>query len=168
MPPADLAFSAPATLSDALAELAGGEDVIAMGGGTSVGLLLKNDLIEPRKIYGRREFPSCGPGAGLAGPGAELSAGAAVTLREQARSDVVGLEFPALAYAAGQVGNLRVRAVATLGGALAHSDARQDVPPILYALGARVRPRAPGAAGRFPSRASTRASWRPSWPRTNS
>ncbi len=43
-----------------------------------------------------------------------------------------------LAAAAAQVGNPRVRAVATLGGAIAHADPRQDLPPVLLALGARI------------------------------
>jgi aerobic carbon-monoxide dehydrogenase medium subunit len=148
LPLANLVFSAPTTLSDALAELAGGEDVIAMGGGTSVGLLLKNDLIEPGRIVWLARIP------GLrtlgAGPGGDVSIGATVTLREIARSEVIRRQFPALAYAAGQVGNPRVRAVATLGGALAHSDARQDVPPILYALDARVMIAGPAGTREVP------------------
>ncbi len=157
MPTADLAFSAPATLHEALGELAGAEDdVIAMGGGTSVGMLLKNDLIAPRKIVWLARIPelrrlayrSDGLGSDMPGSdrpgggrdaGGELLIGATVTLRELARSGVIRQKFPALAYAASRVGNPRVRAVATVGGALTHSDARQDVPPIMYALQARVR-----------------------------
>jgi CO/xanthine dehydrogenase FAD-binding subunit len=144
LPPADLEFSAPVRLEAALAELAEGDDVIAMGGGTSVVLLLKNDLIEPRKIVWLTRIPELRQLG--TGPGGELVIGATVTLRELAASGLVRREFPALAHAAGQVGNPRVRAVATLGGALAHSDARQDVPPVLYALEARVR--IAGPAGR--------------------
>jgi aerobic carbon-monoxide dehydrogenase medium subunit len=149
LPPADLAFSAPATLHEALGELAGAEDVIAMGGGTSVGILLKNDLIAPRKIVWLARIPELRrlayraegtDGAdGTGDTGGELLIGATVTLRELARSEVIRQKFPALAYAASRVGNPRVRAVATVGGALTHSDARQDVPPILYALRARIR-----------------------------
>jgi aerobic carbon-monoxide dehydrogenase medium subunit len=148
LPPADLIFSAPATLADALGELAGGEDVIAMGGGTSVGLLLKNDLIEPRKIVWLARIPELRQVAD--GTGGELILGGTVTLRELARSEAVRRPFPALAHAAGRVGNPRVRAVATVGGALAHSDARQDLPPILYALQARVRIQSPRGVREVP------------------
>lgn len=140
MTPADLAFSAPETLGAALRELAEGEDVIAMGGGTSVGMLLKNDLIAPRKIVWLariRELRRL-----TADPG-QLTLGAAVTIREIAQSAMVRRQFPALAYAAGRVGNPRVRAVATVGGALAHSDPRQDLPPLLYVLNALVRIQGP-------------------------
>jgi carbon-monoxide dehydrogenase medium subunit len=148
LPPADLDFRAPATLNEALAELAGGDDVIAMGGGTSVGLLLKNDLIEPRKIVWLAKIPELRQVT--TGPAGELIIGATVTLREVAGADPIRRQFPALAHAAGQVGNPRVRAVATLGGALAHSDARQDVPPILYALDARVRIASPAGGREIP------------------
>lgn len=143
-----MVFSVPVTLSEALAELAGREDVIVMGGGTSVGLLLKNDLIEPGKIVWLARIPELRQLH--ADPGGEVRIGATVTLREIARSAAIRRQFPALAYAAGQVGNPRVRAVATLGGALAHSDARQDVPPILYALDARIRIAAPAGTREIP------------------
>jgi aerobic carbon-monoxide dehydrogenase medium subunit len=144
---ADLVFAAPQTLNDALAELAGEPDAMAMGGGTAIGLLLKNSLIEPRKIVWLARVP------GLrqleASPG-EVRIGAMVTLREVARSSVIRQRFPALAHAAGQVGNPRVRAVATLGGALAHADPRQDVPPVLCALDARIQVAGPGGTRELP------------------
>ena len=149
MPAADLEFSVPATLAEALAEMAGDEDVIALGGGTSVGLLLKNELIEPRKIVWLGRIPELR--SLTVGPGGELVLGATVTLREIAASPLVRNGYPALAHAAGQVGNPRVRAVATLGGALAHSDARQDVPPVLCALEARVRIAGPSGRREVPS-----------------
>lgn len=148
MPTADLAFSAPLTLSAALGELAEGEDVIAMGGGTSVGLLLKNDLIFPRKIVWLARIAELRQLTG--GPAGEVVAGGTVTIRELARSAIVQRQFPALAYAAGRVGNPRVRAVATVGGALAHSDPRQDLPPILYALNALVRVEGPRGTRQLP------------------
>jgi carbon-monoxide dehydrogenase medium subunit len=45
---------------------------------------------------------------------------------------------PAFVEAASKVGNPRVRAVATLGGALVHGDPRQDVPPVLLATRAEL------------------------------
>jgi len=57
LPPADPVFTAPSSLSEAVAELAGAQDAIAMGGGTSVALLLKNDLIIPSKIVWLARVP---------------------------------------------------------------------------------------------------------------
>ncbi|MQA88275.1 MAG: xanthine dehydrogenase family protein subunit M [Streptosporangiales bacterium] len=140
MPAADVSFSVPTSLEEALAELAE-EDAIALGGGTSVGLLLKNGLIEPQKIVWLAKVPDL-RGVAVDDDGG-LRIGAAVTLRELAGSSPVRTHAPALADAAGTVGNPRVRAVATLGGALAHADPRQDVPPVLLALDAEVRIAAP-------------------------
>jgi aerobic carbon-monoxide dehydrogenase medium subunit len=137
LPAGDLAFSAPATVRDAVAELAEGEDVIAMSGGTSVALLLKHGLIDPRKIVWLAKVP--GLRQVEASPDGGLSIGALTTLRQLAASAAVRGNAPALADAAGHVGNPRVRSVATLGGALAHGDPRQDVPPVLLALEATVR-----------------------------
>jgi carbon-monoxide dehydrogenase medium subunit len=148
LPAADLEFLTPTTLEAALAELADSEDALALGGGTSVAMLLKNELIEPGKIVWLARIPELRSLA--TGAAGELSIGATVTLREIATSELVKRDYPALAYAAGQVGNPRVRAVATLGGALAHSDARQDVPPVLYALEARVRIAGPSGRREVP------------------
>lgn len=149
MPAADLCFSVPATVGDAVAQLAESEDALAMSGGTSVGLLLKQGLVQPEKIVWLARIP------GLrdveAGPGGVLTIGAMTTLRELASSRAVRASAPALADAAATVGNPRVRSVATLGGALAHGDPRQDVPPVLLALEATVRIAGPAGERAVPA-----------------
>jgi carbon-monoxide dehydrogenase medium subunit len=145
---AELSFSAPPTVGDAVAQLSESEDVLAMSGGTSVALLLKHGLAEPRKIVWLARIP------GLryleAGHDRGLSIGAMTTLRELAASSAVRETAPALAEAAGKVGNPRVRSVATLGGALEHADPRQDVPPVLLALEATVRIAGPSGEREVP------------------
>ena len=148
MPAAEPSLSVPATVREAVVQLAESEDVLAMGGGTSVALLLKHGLAQPRKIVwlaripGLRYVQATGDGG--------LSIGAMTTLRELATSSAVRDSAPALAEAAGKVGNPRVRAVATLGGALAHADPRQDVPPVLLALEATVRIAGPASEREIP------------------
>ena len=124
-------FVAPTTIAGALDELAT-DGSLALGGGTSLGVLVKNRLVEPQKLV------FLGNVAGLSGItfDGELRIGATTTLREVARSSDVATPAPLLADAAAQVGNARVRAVATIGGALVHGDPRQDIPPALLALGA--------------------------------
>ena len=149
MPAADLSFRAPADLAGALAELAGQPEAMAMGGGTSVALLLKHGLIEPHRIVWLARIPAL---RGIrAGSDGGLDLGATVTLRELATSAAVRRHAPALASAAGQVGNPRVRSVATVGGALAHADPRQDLPPVLLALEARVRIAGPAGTREVPA-----------------
>jgi carbon-monoxide dehydrogenase medium subunit len=144
--PADPAFVAPATVPEALAALRT-EGALAVAGGTSIGLLLGQSLIEPSvlvwlgRIPGLREL-SCN--------GATLRVGASVTLRELSRDPRVRSSWPALADSAGTVGNARVRAVATVGGALAHADPRQDLPPALAALGATAEITGPAGVRTVP------------------
>lgn len=137
MPAGELDFAAPVTVDDAVAQLAGEAETIAMGGGTSVAMLLKNNLISPDRIVWLGRVPALRLQDADADGG--LAIGAMVTLRELAGAEAVRRHAPALAFAAGRVGNPRVRAVATLGGALVHGDPRQDIPPVLLALEARVR-----------------------------
>ena len=68
-----------------------------------------------------------------------------------AGSDLIRRGLPALASAAGVAANPRVRAVATLGGHLAHADPRQDLPPVLLAAGATVVVRGPAGERRVPA-----------------
>jgi carbon-monoxide dehydrogenase medium subunit len=129
-------FLAPATVAEALRDLAG-DDAVAVGGGTQVALLVRGGLIAPGRLVWLGRI------GGLRGVGAEpgggLSIGAATTLAEIASSPAVRSAHPMLAEAASRVGNPRVRAVATLGGHLVHADPRQDLPPVLLALDAVVR-----------------------------
>lgn len=125
----------PTNLDEALAALER-PDAMLVGGATATALLLKNRLIEPGCLVW------LGPLAELSGigelPDGSLEIGATTTLREISRSPLLRERTPAFAAAAGEVGNPRVRAVATLGGALVHGDPRQDVPPVLLAHRARL------------------------------
>ncbi len=131
-----------------MAALAGEGEAIAMGGGTSVAMLLKSNLISPDRIVWLAAVPALRQLTVAADGG--LTIGATVTLRELAAADPVRHHAPALAYAASRVGNPRVRAVATLGGALVHGDPRQDIPPVLLALEARVRLAGPAGEREIP------------------
>jgi carbon-monoxide dehydrogenase medium subunit len=132
---ADPEFVRPETLDEALEELAE-PGAMPLGGGTSVVMLLKNGLIEPSKLVFIGKLGELAQ-VGESPPGG-LRLGGTVTLRELAESGTVRSTAPAVVEAASRVGNPRVRAVATLGGALAHGDPRQDLPPVLLALGATV------------------------------
>src|SRR5215467_6099798 len=129
-------FTAPATVAEALRDLAAG-GAVAVGGGTQVGLLVRNGLIAPDRLVWLGRIDEL---RGLAvEPDGALVIGAATTLAEIASSPAARSAHPALAEAASRVGNPRVRAVATLGGHLVQADPRQDLPPVLLALDAAVR-----------------------------
>jgi carbon-monoxide dehydrogenase medium subunit len=130
----DPEFLRPVSVAEAIAMLTGG-DAMVMAGGTSVGLMIGQRLIEPDRLVwvsNIEEMARITPVAGA------LRIGAGATLREVAAHPEVRAAAPAVAAAAGCVGNPRVRAVATVGGALVHADPRQDLPPALAACGAEA------------------------------
>ncbi|MFA9425452.1 xanthine dehydrogenase family protein subunit M [Natronorubrum sp. A-ect3] len=65
----------------------------------------------------------------------DLSVGALVTHAALAESDLVREHAAALADAAGEVGDIQVRNGGSIGGNLAHGDARTDHPAAVLALG---------------------------------
>jgi carbon-monoxide dehydrogenase medium subunit len=74
-----------------------------------------------------------------ADPSGNLSIGAMTTLSALERSDQVAAHAPVITRAMPRLSNVRVRNVATVGGALAHADPHMDLPPVLIALGASIR-----------------------------
>ena len=74
---------------------------------------------------------------------AELSIGPLVTHSELAVAESVRRRAPALADAAGEVGDLQVRNGGTIGGNLAHGDGRADLPAAVLALEGSIEVRGP-------------------------
>lgn len=70
--------------------------------------------------------------------GTTLLVGAAVTHRALERAPLVRERFPLLAEAEHQVGNVRVRAMGTLGGNLCFAEPHSDPPTVLLVHEARV------------------------------
>lgn len=128
-----MTFTAPSTVADALGELSD-ENTLAVGGGTSIALMLKNRLIEPDGLVYLGKIPGLHGISEVAGD--IIRIGATTTLLELIHSPLISSAIPALSFASSRVGNPRVRSVATIGGAIIHGDPRQDLPPVLLALGA--------------------------------
>lgn len=133
MPAAE--FLVPATLDEALDAL-GAEGTHLLGGGTALALLMKTGLLDAARVVWLGKVAELGSVTVRDGV---LRVGGGVTLHRLATSPVVRQHCPSLAEAAGLAANIRVRAVATVGGHLVHADPRQDCPPVLLATGATVR-----------------------------
>ena len=142
-------FVSPTSLSGALEEMASGQATV-LAGGTSVALLIGQRLIEPSKLVHVARIPEL-RAVHFDASRSAVRLGAAVTLAEIARNVELVAALPSLAYAAGVVGNPRVRSVATVGGALAHGDPRQDLPPVLISLGTSVWLSGPGGERSIPA-----------------
>jgi carbon-monoxide dehydrogenase medium subunit len=135
----------PPTVEAALAALAA-DGAVALGGGTSTALLMKQGMLAPSRVVTLRQIGELRGLRATADGG--LAIGAATTLTELA--DGVRASHPALAACCDGIGNVRIRNVATVGGALAHADPAQDLPPMLMVLDARVVLRGAGGERTLP------------------
>ena len=122
----------PASLSQALS-LLDGEGVRPLSGGTALMLMMKAGVLRPTRLVSLRKL-----GLDRIEANGELSIGAMATLGALERSAVAKTGWLVLVRTLRTLSNVRVRNVATVGGALAHADPHMDLPPLLTALGARV------------------------------
>jgi len=126
----------PDSLSGALEALSAyGEEAKVLAGGTAVVLMLQQRLIAPAALLSLGRVPDLT----YIRPAPDgLHIGPLTTLRDLERSPVVQARCPLLAQTCGQVGNVRTRNQATLGGNLAEADYASDPPTALLALAAQV------------------------------
>jgi carbon-monoxide dehydrogenase medium subunit len=132
------AWHRPRTIAEALAlrsEL--GEDALVIAGGTHIGVLLSAGLIAaPAAFISLRGVEEL---HGLACDRDGLRLGSLVTHRRvEYEASVRAGGYAALADTFAAVANVRIRALATVGGVLADADYASDPPAMLCALGARV------------------------------
>jgi len=130
----------PSTLSQAIA-LLGEEGVRPLSGGTALMLMMKAGVLRPKRLVSLRKLKMDGIDIGASG---ELRVGAMTALGELERSPAVKKAFSVITRTLRTLSNVRVRNVATVGGALAHADPHMDLPPLLSALGASVTIAGPG------------------------
>lgn len=127
-------LSQPASLAETF-PLLREEGARPLSGGTALMLMMKAGVFRPSRLVslGRLKLDGIEPA-----PGGGLRIGAMTSLGALERSDVVARSFAVLKKTLRTLANVRVRNVATVGGALAHADPHMDLPPLLSALGARV------------------------------
>lgn len=112
-------------------------DVRVIAGGTALMLLMKAGVFRPRRLISLRKFGDSLSGI-AATPSGELRIGAMTPLSAVEHSPHVLRHAPVIGRTMRRLSNVRVRNVATIGGALAHADPHMDLPPVLIALGASV------------------------------
>jgi xanthine dehydrogenase iron-sulfur cluster and FAD-binding subunit A len=163
---------APSSLDEALALRAErGADATVVAGGTFVGLLVSQRLLQPAAFLSLQRLRELA----YIETNGELVIGAMTTHREVERSPVVAAGWPALAATFAAVANPRIRNQATVGGVLADADYASDPPAMLVALGARAvaasswsssasrgAPTAPSTGSSAPAPTRTAPAW--AWP----
>ena len=138
----------PSTVDEAIALLAQhGRDAKLIAGGTGLVNLMKQRLVRPSFVIGLRALK---PLARIAEDGG-LRIGALATLQSLERSPAVRRHAPLLAEACRHVATVRVRSMATLGGAVAHADPNLDTPPALIALDAQIVTRSARGQRKIPA-----------------
>jgi aerobic carbon-monoxide dehydrogenase medium subunit len=126
----------PRSLREALALLEDREGTVRpMSGGTALMLMMKAGVLRPTRLVSLRRLGLESMNVGANGA---LAIGAMTTLRALEKSPLVQQGWPVITRTLRTLSNVRVRNVATLGGALAHGDPHMDLPPLLSALGATV------------------------------
>ena len=105
-----------------------------MSGGTALMLMMKAGVLRPTRLVSLRRLGLSRIQIVADG----LRIGAMTTMRELEKSSEVRRGWPVITRTLLTLANVRVRNVATVGGALAHGDPHMDLPPLLSALGATV------------------------------
>jgi carbon-monoxide dehydrogenase medium subunit len=128
----------PTSLNEAIALIDPDDpEVRPIAGGTALMLMMKAGVFRPRCLVSLRKLGD-GFARIAAAPYGELTIGALAPLAALEHSPEVARHAPVIVRAMKRLSNVRVRNVATVGGALAHADPHMDLPPVLIALGASI------------------------------
>lgn len=127
-------YHEPSTLEETAALLAAhGDDAKVVAGGTELINLMKQGLVQPKALVGLRSLTEL---TRIETSDAGCRIGALTTLHTLETSDTIKRVLPLLAETCRCVATVRIRVMATLGGAVAHADPHLDTPPCLIALDA--------------------------------
>jgi carbon-monoxide dehydrogenase medium subunit len=127
----------PTTLASAVRLLDPQDETIRpVAGGTALMLMMKAGVFRPAKLVSLRKIES--NYAAITADARGLTIGAMTTLSDLEHSDDVRTCAPLITQTLLTLSNVRVRNVATVGGALAHGDPHMDLPPVLMALDASL------------------------------
>jgi aerobic carbon-monoxide dehydrogenase medium subunit len=107
-----------------------------IAGGTALMLMMKAGVFHPQRLISLRKIERTYSSIASGRDG--LRIGAMTTLGQLERSAEVRMHSPLVSQTLVTLSNVRVRNVATIGGALAHGDPHMDLPPVLVALGAEL------------------------------
>ena len=141
-------YRAPRTLDEALDVLREHVDEArVIAGGTALVTMMRQRLVRPSCLVSLRDVQGLD---GIEAANGAIRLGALVTHREAEVSPIVRERIPVLAETFRRVASVRIRHMATVGGALAHADPNQDPPVALLALGASVQIRGAGGPRELP------------------
>jgi CO/xanthine dehydrogenase FAD-binding subunit len=142
-------YAAPDRVEDALALLdEHREEAKVLAGGQSLVPILNYRLLSPRIIV---DLNGIG-GSWIRVEAERVVLGALTRYHLVEESAEIARACPLLGEAVSLVGNVRVRALGTVGGSLAHADPAAEMPLIMVVLGAHVVARSAVGTRRIPAR----------------
>ncbi len=127
-------YLAPTSLGDALLMLSDRPDAVALAGGTNILVQIKERHREASTLLSLKRVPELHDLWLENG----LHIGAAVTMRRIANEPVIRRNYTALAIAAGLMGSVQTRNMATIGGNVCNASPSADTVPPLLVLQARA------------------------------
>src|ERR1700755_2593677 len=119
-----------------------------IAGGTAIMLMMKAGVYNPEKLISLRKIESKYSNVSAGSDGLRIRA--MTTLGTLERSGDVKKHTPLISRTLTTLSNIRVRNVATVGGALAHGDPHMDLPPVLMALRATLTVIGPNGERQLP------------------
>ncbi len=133
MKPAPFRYERPESLEEALALLAAhGEEAKVLAGGQSLVPLLSMRFARPAVLVDANRLPGLGA---IASENGHVRAGALVRQSAFGEAPPVRERVPLAAEAVPHIGHFATRNRGTVGGSIAHADARAELPLALAALG---------------------------------
>jgi carbon-monoxide dehydrogenase medium subunit len=139
----------PRSLAEAIGLLDPADETIRpIAGGTALMLMMKAGVFRPAKLVSLRKIERKYATIATAANG--LTIGAMTTLSDLERSADAKEYAPLITHTLLTLSNVRVRNVATVGGAMAHGDPHMDLPPVLMALGASLTVMGPAGQRSLP------------------
>ena len=148
MTPFELAM--PQTLKEAVGLLDPEDPTIrVMSGGTALMLMMKTDVFHPTRLISLQRIEDSSAQMGLL-PDGRFRIGGMCTLAQMEHNDDLAGFAPVIRSTMRMLANVRVRNVATIGGALSHGDPHMDLPPVLVALDAIVVTESPEGSREIP------------------
>src|SRR5262245_51751363 len=133
---AEVEYARPTSVDEAVRLLGAHDGARALAGGQTLTNVMKaraaapDVLVDLNKLEELRTIKRTDAG---------LELGSMVTLSELIRSIEVGEARPILAEVAGQIADVQVRNRGTIGGNICSNDPTNHLPPLLTAIGARMR-----------------------------
>jgi aerobic carbon-monoxide dehydrogenase medium subunit len=115
----------------------GPDNARVIAGGTALVIMMKEKVLSPNLLLDISQIQSMRKIS--YSPDTGLNLGSMVTHLEIEDSPEVSKHYPSLKEAFHTIGNIRVRAVGTIGGNLAYAEPQCNPPAILSALGAKVQ-----------------------------